>query len=346
MTDIDTMVNGTGFGGHGLGRRHPETLMLLGSCAVAFMLVCCAGCAAPPKPEPRQQQDFLDRWKLLAEESQGHSPAARARSTDVPGASQPQPRKQAINPEQEKPLPRQKVSLRMHNADLVVVLRALARAVSLNIMINDKVKGSTSVDLEAVPWDQAFRGILRLHGLTYAWEGDLIRIMTIEDLENEVKIQKVGYKNIEPLRLKVIPIDYSDAAKLQDKLKEYLTRDDKGNPRGSISMDEHTNSLVINAVPDDIAMLTRLIAELDKPTPQILIKSTIVEATKETAHALNQRTGIWREPARGPDYPGLRRLPGPHGGQDRREHPGHAAFGPSTGREAQHPLQPFHHHPG
>lgn len=265
-------------------------IMLSTPCVILMLLCCFTGCGSTPKPKP-QQPDFLDRWKLLAQESQGHSPSARERPTDgLPRAQQPTST-QVISAEQDKPLPKQKVSLRMHNADLVVVLRALARAVSLNILINDKVKGSTSVDVEAVPWDQAFRGILRLHGLTYAWEGELIRIMTIEDLENEVKIQKVGYKNIEPLHLKVIPIDYSDASKLQEKLKEYLTKDDKGVPRGSISVDEHTNSLVINAIPEDIAMLTRLIGELDKPTPQILIKSTIVEANRETAYALGVQWG-------------------------------------------------------
>ena len=290
MTGDRTSSDNTVIRSHRWAVTLKTAIMLATPCAMAMMLTCLAGCGAAPKPKP-QQQDFLDRWKLLAEESEGHSPSARARPTDAPQASPQPPQKQVITPEQEKPLPRQKVSLRMHNADLVVVLRALARAVSLNILINDKVKGSTSVDVEAVPWDQAFRGILRLHGLTYAWEGELIRIMTIEDLENEVKIQRVGYKNIEPLHLKVIPIDYSDAAKLQEKLKEYLTRDDKGVARGSISVDEHTNSLVINAVPEDIAMLTRLIGELDKPTPQILIRSTIVEANKETAHALGVQWG-------------------------------------------------------
>jgi len=262
----------------------------LGCVLAGCLCLLLAACAAPQKPKP-SRQGFFEQWKVMADESPGHSPPAQARALDRAPSPGIPVRRGEIAPAPEKPLPTQKVSLRMHNADIVVVLRALARAAGQNILINEKVKGAVSVDLEGVPWDQAFRGILRLNGLSYAWEGNLIRILTLEDLETEVKIQKVGIKQVEPLQLKVIPIDYSDAAKLQDKLKDYLTKDEKGNTRGSISVDEHTNSLVINAVRDDLAMLTQLVRELDKPTPQILIRSTIVEATKETALGLGVQWG-------------------------------------------------------
>jgi len=124
--------------------------------------------------------------------------------------------------------------------------------------------------------------------------------MTAEDMENELKItairdkqkaQTVEAKQIEPLFVKVVPVDYANATKLQEELKDYLTKDDKGAARGSITVDEHTNSLVINSIRDDLAKIVPLIEDLDKPTPQILIQSTIVETSKETAFRLGIEWG-------------------------------------------------------
>ena len=188
----------------------------------------------------------------------------------------------------------------MHNTDVVVVLRALARSMGQNILINDKVKGAVNIDIEAIPWDQAFAGVLRLQGLSYAWDGELLCVMTAEDLENELKIgtirdkqkaQKMEVKQIEPLSIKVMPVNYANAGKLQEQLKEYLSKDDKGNALGSITVDEHTNSLVINAIRDDIAKLAPLVENLDKPTPQILIQCNIVQTTKDTAFRLGVQWG-------------------------------------------------------
>jgi len=163
------------------------------------------------------------------------------------------------------------------------------------------------VDIEAIPWDQAFLGILRLQGLSYAWEGDILRVMAVEDMENELKIMEAKLKNstirdkekalalearqIEPLLVAVVPVDYANAGKLQEQLKEYLSKDEKGVTRGSIRVDEHTNSLVFNAIKDDIDKLIPLVRKLDKPTPQILIQSNIVQTTKDTAFRLGIQWG-------------------------------------------------------
>jgi type IV pilus assembly protein PilQ len=263
------------------------------------------GCAETPKPV--QKADMFSRWQTKPEQSEGHSPPPQARKIEVPETLKRPPKEEPVVSKPERRLPIQKVSLRMHNADIVVVLRALARSVGQNILINDKVKGSVNVDIEAIPWDQAFLGILRLQGLSYAWEGDILRVMAIEDMENELKILETKLKNstirdkekalalearqIEPLLVAVVPVDYANAGKLQEQLKGYLSRDEKGVARGSISVDEHTNSLVFNAIKDDIEKLIPLVRKLDKPTPQILIQSNIVQTTKDTAFRLGIQWG-------------------------------------------------------
>ena len=100
------------------------------------------------------------------------------------------------------------------------VLRALARAVDQNIMINDQVRGRIDVSLKAVPWDQAFLGILLTHGLTYLWEGDIIRVITLEDKNREleqletsqrIKAKERELRLAEPLMTQIVEIEYADA---------------------------------------------------------------------------------------------------------------------------------------
>ena len=84
----------------------------------------------------------------------------------------------------------------------------------------------------------------------------------------------------------VINIDYADPKKLAETLQDFLTKDKDGKPRGSVKVDEHSNSLVISAMRDDLTKILPIIEKLDKPTPQILIKANIVETTKGVARDL------------------------------------------------------------
>jgi len=249
------------------------------------------GCAETqkPPPPPNVEQNSIENWHTRAEQSTGYSPQAPAPSAP-PFAESAQGVKTALtkkpSAKQERALPTHKVSLRMHNADTAVVLRALARSVGLNILLNEKVKGNVSVELEEVPWDQAFIGILRSEGLDYTWEGNMLRVMTAEDIANEAKLASVR-----PMQIRVVPIHFANADKLQEKLKEALTRDETGKARGYLAYDEHTNSLVIKADAQELPKMVALVESLDRPTPQIHIVSTIVEATKDVTHELGIQWG-------------------------------------------------------
>jgi type IV pilus assembly protein PilQ len=195
--------------------------------------------------------------------------------------------------EAERPLPAKKITIKMNNVDVAVLLRALAKAADQNIMINEKVKGITDINIKEAPWDQVFRSILRTHGLTCAWEGDIIRIMTAEDMEQDLKreAQKRGLQLAAPLVTRIIPVDYADAGKLQENLEKFLANNKEGKPIGSIMVDEHTNSLIIQAIREDIIKMIPIIEELDRPTPQVLIEAHIVEANQSTARELGVKWG-------------------------------------------------------
>ncbi|UCF93099.1 MAG: type IV pilus secretin PilQ [Desulfobacterales bacterium] len=248
-------------------------------------------CAAPKKEE---KDPFLEKWRALAEET---------RRPSAPTAPKPAPTSPPIiemrvpvekpKPETKRPFPTRKISLKMNNVDVSVLLRALARAADQNIIVSENVAGKINVNISQAPWDKAFLSILRTHGLTYAWEGDIIRIITaaemVQDLERQAREKELTV--IEPLLTRIIGIKYSEAESLKKNLESFLTLNREGKPVGSILVDEHTNSLVIQAIRQDMENITPVIAMLDRPTPQILIEAHIVEANKDVARELGIQWG-------------------------------------------------------
>ncbi|MBM4272109.1 MAG: type IV pilus secretin PilQ [Deltaproteobacteria bacterium] len=251
-----------------------------------------SGCATDiiAKKDP-----FFEKWETMARTAIGHSPAPVAKDLgaveDIGKGKKPSSEDEgAVKIRQ---LPTRKISLKMRQADVKAVIRSLARIENQNVLIKNEVKGEVTVDFKGVPWNQAFESILRNQGLDYAWEGDIIRVMTLEDRERELKLktQEIGVKQVEPLQTKVISINYADAKGLKENLQEFLTKDKDGKPRGSVRVDDHSNSLIIQAIPDDLSRMAPIINVVDKPTSQILIKANIIEATKDTARNLGVTWG-------------------------------------------------------
>lgn len=258
--------------------------------AIAFF-----GCV---KTKDVKRDAFFEKWSLEAEKARGRSPAAAIRSIEIPdeqdvGAAEIVSR--------QKPLPIKRITLKMRGADVKVVLHTLARAVSKNILIKSSVGGEINVNFRNVPWNEAFLSILRSQKLTYVWEGDIIRIVTVEDLDNDAKLEAAKNKLI-PLHTVVVPINYitDDAADarareglkdLRDNVESFLTRDPGGKPYGSVKVNKHTNSLIIQASRRDLEKIIPIVEKIDRPIPQIRIEANIVETTSDTARNLGIQWG-------------------------------------------------------
>ena len=249
------------------------------------------GCAAPEKKE--EPELFFDEWKARAEKAKGYSPTRSQIDQNARRTSSVREQTTPIVPEEAKPLPTRKITMKMTDVDVAVLLRALARVARQNIMINEKVSGKVNINITNAPWDQAFKGLLRTTGLTYDWEGNIIRVMTIEDMETELKreAQQLELRRVMPLTTRVVEVDYAEAGKLKENLEKLLTVDREKAPLGSIMVDEHTNSLIIRAIPNDIQKIVPVIAMLDRPTPQVLIEAHIVQTTNQTARELGIQWG-------------------------------------------------------
>jgi len=255
---------------------------------IAFFI---ASCSTSKKD---LNSEFLEKWKSMAENSQGNSPTARPKLVSVPKE------KDVEDESLLQRLPTKKMNLKLRKADVKSTLMSMARSVDLNMMVKDGVKGEITVDLNDIPWDRAFKAILRAQGLTYFWEGDILQIMSIEDVNLDMQVatavqsrnaQEMIKKRVEPLVTVMVTIDYADPAKLTQNLAGVFTKDEKGIARGSVRVDEHSNSLIVQAIREDLDKVLSLIRQIDKPAPQVQIKANIVETTKATARSLGVQWG-------------------------------------------------------
>jgi len=169
-----------------------------------------------------------------------------------------------------------KVDLFVKDIDIKNLLGAIAEISKKNIIVADDVRGSVTIKLRNVPWDQALDIILKSKGLGREDIGNIIRVAPIETLRAEQKAAAEAYKNrqaAEPLKVRLIPVNYAKADTLTAQLKDALTE------RGTVSVDTRTNTLIVKDVQEALLRAEGIVRNLDTQTPEVLIESRIVEAS-------------------------------------------------------------------
>ncbi len=237
------------------------------------------------------------------------APAKSAPPAELVAPAKSAPPAELVAPPRQQQLPTQRITLNIKQADIVVVLRTLAKAADQNILIGPGVKGIIDVNLNNVPWDQAFTGVLRTERLTYKSEGAIIRIMTMEDVAHELALEKsqqqqqalkAEFRKVEPLQVQTVKVNFTNARKLTENLEKLFTGTGEGGAaqvagqgekRGSVAVDEDNNTIIIHDIKDNIAKMNEVIAILDAPTYQVLIEAKIVETNTETARELGVQWG-------------------------------------------------------
>ena len=126
--------------------------------SVFFLLSLLSGCAN--KQDEVEADQFFKQWKTTAEKSKGYSPQSRKRAIKLPPRVLTVKEAEKQKTDKEKPLPTKKITMRMHETDVTVLLRALTRAVGLNLIVNENVKGTVNIDIKDASWDQVFLSIL------------------------------------------------------------------------------------------------------------------------------------------------------------------------------------------
>jgi type IV pilus assembly protein PilQ len=195
-----------------------------------------------------------------------------------------------------------RISLDFQDANIKSVLKLLAELANVNIVSGDDVKGNVSVQMKNVPWEQALETVLSITGLAKRQTENVITVMTLEKMKKDdadrqaaIEAQRKAEAEKakpadEPLVTRLVSIDYADAKLLTANLTELL-KDKDGKPTGNVRVDEHSNSLIIQATRQDMTKLYPIIEKIDKPIPQVQIKANIVETTKDTARSLGIQWG-------------------------------------------------------
>lgn len=198
------------------------------------------------------------------------------------------------------------LSLNFQDIEVRAVLQIIAEFTKNNIVVSDGVTGNITLRLDNVPWDQALDIILKTKGLDKRQSGGVIYVATIEELgTSELRVLEDLKKRqqLMPTRLDRIQIQFARAAdlkKLIEDAKKTNTTSSTNNydtdsilsERGTISVDERTNTLIVTDVPDRIQAVRELVAELDKPVKQVLIDSRIVLTEDNYARDLGARFGV------------------------------------------------------
>ena len=168
-----------------------------------------------------------------------------------------------------------RIDLDFKGADIHNILRLLADVGGVNIVTSDDVKGEVTIKMRDVPWDQALDVVLRQKQLGQVREGNLIRVAPLQVLEKELEQEIARQKQITevlPTETRLIGVSYADAKSLTDRAKDLLS------PRGKVSVDERTNTLIVSDVGRNLGLIEELVRNLDTQTSQVIIEARIVEA--------------------------------------------------------------------
>ncbi len=187
----------------------------------------------------------------------------------------------------------EKIKLDFFETDIKNVFRILSSISNTNFAIDKDVTGSVTLTLDKpIPWDQVLDLVLSMNQLGQIQEGGVRRIATQETLQNEAQQEhkkfeamrkaKEEKKALEPLFTEYIPVNYAKAKEnILPHLEKIITED-----RGTVSIDERTNMVIITDTQAKIKTAKHLIYTLDNVTPQIMIKAKVVEARKEFSRSL------------------------------------------------------------
>ena len=173
--------------------------------------------------------------------------------------------------------------------DIKDLFRFIADISGLNVILDPAVKGSVTLKLTEVPWDQALDLITKNQGLGYTIEGNVIRIAPVQKIADEERKRAEAERQqmlSAPLVTKIKSLSYAKAPEVDRVVKRLLT------PKGTSIIDTRTNTLIITDINTNIDAIINLIDTLDTRTPQVLIEARIVETNKNFSQAFGIQWGF------------------------------------------------------
>ncbi|MBI3405268.1 MAG: type IV pilus secretin PilQ [Acidobacteria bacterium] len=192
-------------------------------------------------------------------------------------------------PQGDKKYSGEPVSVNLKDVDLKDFFRLIHEISGLNIVLDPGVRGSVTIVLDDVPWDQALDIVLKNNSLDKQLEGNVLRIVTLDTMKKEAETSR----DLQKAKAEAVPqitvtrtLSYSKSADVKDTLKRFLSS------RGEILSDDRSNTLIIRDIPSVIPDIDNLIRQLDRKSQQVEIEARVVSATRTFAREIGTQFGF------------------------------------------------------
>ena len=191
----------------------------------------------------------------------------------------------------------EKLSLNFQDIEIRSVLQLLADFTDLNLVASDTVAGRITLRLKKVPWDQALEIIMKTKGLDKRLVGNVLMVAPAAELQAREQLElesRQQIRELAPLQTEFIEVKYASASEIYRLFKG--AEGDDGvegviSNRGSVIVDERTNSIIITDTTDRINEFRQVLDRLDVPVRQVLIEARIVTAASSFGESLGVRWG-------------------------------------------------------
>ncbi|MGA2839173.1 MAG: type IV pilus secretin PilQ [Steroidobacteraceae bacterium] len=189
----------------------------------------------------------------------------------------------------------ERLTLNFQDIDVRSVLQLLADTSGQNIVVSDSVTGNLTLRLQNVPWDQALDIVLRTKGLDKRRQDNVIIIGPTEELASREKAELAAHKEVQelsPVRSEFLQVNYAKVSDLAKLIKSTNAKESMLSARGSLAIDDRTNTLLVQDTAERLADIRRLVATLDVPIKQVLIEARIVVVSDTFERDLGAQLGF------------------------------------------------------
>jgi type IV pilus assembly protein PilQ len=181
------------------------------------------------------------------------------------------------------------ISVNLKDVDLKDFFRLIHEISGLNVVLDPQVKGTLTIVLDDVPWDQALDIVLKNNNLSRQLDGNVLRVATVETLKREADNRR-SQVEAEAMAVDKVTItrflSYAHSKDLLMPLKKFLSK------RGDVVSDDRTNAIIISDIPGVLPQIDRIIQQMDRKTQEVEIEARVVAATRSFARDIGTQFGF------------------------------------------------------
>jgi len=181
------------------------------------------------------------------------------------------------------------IGMNFKDLDLKDFFRVIHEISGLNVVLDPAVKGSLTIVLDDVPWDQALAIVLNNNGLACQLEGNILRIATLQTLKTEAEARRAQLEAqalAVPKKTITRYLSYGQSKDAAQIVKKFLS------PRGDVVADPRSNALIIEDIPSVLPKIDDLLKTLDRKTPEVEIEARVVASTRTFVRDIGTQLGF------------------------------------------------------